>query len=154
MERDFCSHVLAEVWDALARIRPGDGELSLTERELVTAVSTDGRSLRILLRLPATLWRTGAQRELLPEIEAAVRTAPALHDVRTSVKVYRPPLAEHHDCVRNALSGLHAKGWRISGIEQRPNTAGLDRSGTVRVIVEARVRQRAGEAVSGPLRTA
>lgn len=151
MEPDFCSHVLAEAWETLAQIRPGSGELSLTEREFVTAVSTDGTSLRALLRLPAALW-ADEHRDLLPEIEAAMKASPALHDIRVSLKVYRAPtrpraartgMSGHDRCLQAARSKLSALGWEISGTEHDASATGpvVGRFDIVRVILEARVRQ-------------
>ena len=168
MEPNFCSHVLTEVWEALERVRPAADDLSLTDRGFVTAASTDGSAIRVLLRLPATVWREHGRRRLVRDVEDAVREVPAVRDVRSGIKIYQPTLTPglpavpahvpplharssvtgpsrdgHGACVDRVLSGMRDKGWQIEGFQQLRDTTtsreAVGETDIVRVMIHARV---------------
>jgi metal-sulfur cluster biosynthetic enzyme len=152
MERDSSCQVLTEVWEALESIHPAGGQRSLAELGFITATSTDGAFLRVLLTVPAALCRDLARSELLTEVERAISEVPSLRGVHLDLKIYRPMHADadvpehphpHALCLSKAVEGMRYSGWELGGFQQHRFVTVLpedvDSNDTVRVIVHARI---------------
>ncbi|WP_190812466.1 iron-sulfur cluster assembly protein [Saccharopolyspora pogona] len=89
MNAELNSSLLRQVWDVLGGIRPPGEQHSLTELGFVTAVSTNGVDVRILLRVPKAMCWTEGQSQLLADLEKAVRGMLTLGKVELTVKPYK-----------------------------------------------------------------
>ena len=167
MRADVPSELLSEVWAALAAIRVRGMERSIADLGFVTAASSDGVGVLVLLCMPARLCRAteSGDRALLDRVGDAVRGVPSLRDVeltvtpfsRTAVELYAntgqpdktsqyAPFEEMNgrsECVGNTLTRRLRDGWSLDGFQQGARTFrtqdGVERPETVRVIIEARV---------------
>lgn len=144
--------LLDDVWQALEELEGTDQRASDTGPGWITAVSTRGSQLRILLRLPAEQCRGEAGREgasALADVADVLRTLPALTDVELEVRPHRASAdlaattgACWHElpAAADLLEQRH-QGWFVEGAQHR----GVDSSSagagdtTVRVLVRARI---------------
>lgn len=163
METRVHTSLLDEVWGELDRIRPPGEEHTLTELGLVTAVSTNGTVLRVLLRIPTALCWTAGRSELLVELEESIRGVSSLSEVELYAKPSRPawsaadpnyareptreyPLlpespSSHSDCVESTLTESRRDGWQLDGFRQQFCTQFRDVD-KVRVIIRAQIQQK------------
>ncbi|RCW39643.1 hypothetical protein DFQ14_11519 [Halopolyspora algeriensis] len=165
METRVHTPLLDEVWEVLDGIRPPGEEHTLTELGLVTAVSTNGAVMRVLLRVPTALCWVPGGGELLAELEKSIRNVPSLSTVELYAKPSWPAwsaadpnharktsfeyplgpelLSQHSTCVESALTEPRRDGWMIDGLRQQfcaQFRATEDRPDKVRVIIRARIR--------------
>lgn len=159
MQDDVNTRVLAGVWEALDEIRPPGEERSLTDLGLVTAASTDGAVIWVLLTVPAAVVGGTDRGTLLTEVERCISDLPSLNEVDVQMKPLRPPWATgtatcgvvshldrlapaptsvHSACVKNAAVDTRQDGWTLEGFQQQPRNA-VDRSEQVRMIIRARI---------------
>lgn len=141
--------LLDDVWQALEEIGLTDRRDSGAERGWITAVSTSGAQLRILLRLPAELCREGAG--MLAEVADALRALPVLNELALEVKPHRAPtdlgLAEtpgsrwHELPVTTGLFDQCHQGWVVEGVQHRRADSSTDVIGTTGVLVRASIAE-------------
>ena len=158
MKDDANTRILEDVWEALDEVRPPGEQRSLTDLGFVTAASTDGAVIRVLLTVPAAVAGGADRATLLTEVERCIGDLPSLSEIDVQVKSLRPqwvtadatcgvvspldrlaaaPTSVHSACVKNALVDMRQDGWEIDGFQQPRNAA--DRSEQVRVIIRARI---------------
>ncbi|GAB2684279.1 hypothetical protein GCM10027271_53110 [Saccharopolyspora gloriosae] len=128
---EFRSRVLTQIWRSLQQVCPREGRLALGVRGFVTAVSTDGHQVRVLLRLPASV-RCEGDDGFLPAAQRAMAAIPALRAVRLDTSIPAADTAQpgHERCADRGLAEWRARGWRIErGAEQD----------TVRVLIRAEI---------------
>jgi hypothetical protein len=88
MNVELNSSLLRQVWDVLSGIRPPGEQHSLTELDFVTAVSTNGVDVRILLRFPRFMCWPEGQGQLLADLERSLCGMQLLGEVELTVKPY------------------------------------------------------------------
>lgn len=167
MRADVPNETLSEVWAALTAIRVRGAGRSITDLGFVTAASSDGAGMLVLLCLPARLCRTTEDGDhgILERVEDALRGVSALRDVELTVTPSSRRTAEfctspgqpekhplnapavemngHSGCVSNTLTGRLLDGWALDGFQRgaRPfrTPDGAERTEVFRVVVEARI---------------
>lgn len=140
--------LLDDVWQALEEIGLADRRDSGAERGWITAVSTSGAQLRILLRLPAELCREGAG--LLAEVAEVLRALPVLSEVDLEVKPHRAPTSPglagttgtrwHELPAATGLFDQCHQGWIVEGVQRRrAGSCSTDAIDTTGVLVLASI---------------
>lgn len=154
MEREDSSMLLNQVWHALEKVLASCYRESPAARGLVTAVSTDGVVVRVLLRLSADPVRRGG---LLARIENALGGLPSLTGVALRVKPYRSALPAHvaewaHEaCATGAMARLRGEGWVLDGAERSSSSPDQEEPETYRVIVQAEIVRSRQRELAEPL---
>ncbi|WP_243788752.1 hypothetical protein [Saccharopolyspora gloriosae] len=128
---EFRSRVLTEIWRSLQQVCPREGRPALGVRGFVTAVSTDGRRVRVLLRLPASV-RCEGDDGFLQAAQRAMSRIPALRAVRLDASTSDADAVQpgHEHCADRALADWRARGWQVG---DRPE------QDAVRVLIRAEI---------------
>lgn len=144
--------LLDDVWQTLEELEEPGRRDSGAGPGWITAVSSRGNQLRILLRLPSEQCRQGMEREgasALAAVGDALRGLPALTDVDLEVRPDRASAdlaATTGSCwhelpaTADLLERRH-QGWFVEGAQHRGAGSPVDDANgtTVRVLVRARI---------------
>ncbi len=147
VRNDANGSLLDDVWDALGTLRPLGLTSSLTELGCVTAVSTNGSVLRVLLRMPSILCQLTGPDKLLADLDEVLHEIAPLANIEYDVKQYPTQGGPGQDVrAASARPAVPASGQELDTPPQHRAKALSPREigarETVRVFVRAQVVSR------------